>query len=70
MEIISTFGVWQWIGLALLGWLGWDLVSGHVYSYRSVYRSEEPLYYWAMIALWSVVAAGCFWGMDQILPAG
>ena len=67
MELLETLTVWQWIGVALSLWVAWDLVTGHVYSYRSVRRRDEPVYYWAMMLIWSAVAIWCLFGADILL---
>lgn len=53
-----AWSAWHLVGLALVVWVGYDLVMGYTYSYRAVLRSEEPLHYWLTMCLWAVVAAG------------
>ncbi len=69
MEYLSYLSFWQWIGILLSLWVLWDLFTGHVYSYRSIYRSEEPGYYWIMMLIWAAIAAWCLFGMDPLLSA-
>lgn len=51
----------QILGVALLGWVLWDLFTGRVWLHRAYDRSAEPFGYWAGMGLWSLVAASCFW---------
>lgn len=50
---------WFIIGIALLIWVLYDLFSGTVWSYRKIYRREEPVAYWFTLAIWFVLAIGC-----------
>ncbi|MEC7289225.1 MAG: hypothetical protein VXW22_03930 [Pseudomonadota bacterium] len=70
MDVLYGLSVWQWIGAGLTLWVVWDLITGHVYSYRSVYRAEEPGYYWVMVVVWAAVAAWCLFGMDALIGSG
>lgn len=51
----------QILGVALVGWVLWDLFTGRVWLHRAYDRSAEPFGYWAGMGLWSLVAASCFW---------
>ncbi|TDF42171.1 hypothetical protein EYS14_04895 [Alteromonadaceae bacterium M269] len=49
-----------WLGIALVVWLIYDLISGSSYLWRAYRRSEEPTKYWLTLLLWSLVAVSCF----------
>lgn len=49
--------VWFYIGIALLLWVVYDLVTGKVWSYREIERKNEPAMYWVFILAWFVLAA-------------
>jgi len=60
---MDGFGLWHLVGVALLLWVGYDLVMGYTYSYRLVLRSAEPLHYWLTLLVWLAVAcATLYWG--------
>ena len=48
--------IWQWVGLALVVWLSWDLINGYTLAHRVIYREREPLLYWLFVSLWAVIA--------------
>ena len=51
------------LGVALLAWVLYDLVTGKVWLHRAYRRSEEPAGYWLTMGLWLLVALSCFyWG--------
>ncbi|ASP34571.1 hypothetical protein [Labrenzia sp. VG12] len=51
------------LGIALLVWVLYDLVTGKVWLHRAYHRSEEPAGYWLTMGLWFLVALSCFyWG--------
>jgi len=50
---------WLIIGILLLIWVVYDLISGTVWSYRKIYRREEPGLYWLFTAIWFVLALSC-----------
>ena len=59
---MTGLGVWQWVGLLLGLWAGYDLLAGYTYTYRKILRSQEPLLYWCVLGLWIVLALSCwFW---------
>jgi len=49
------------LGIALLLWVGWDLLNGSVWLHREFQRAEEPVAYWLTLLLWLAVALSCFW---------
>ncbi|OUR93234.1 hypothetical protein A9Q81_15345 [Gammaproteobacteria bacterium 42_54_T18] len=49
------------VGGFLLLWVLADLLSGKVYLHRAFLRSQEPLSYWFVLALWLLVALSCFY---------
>lgn len=51
--------IWLIIGIVLLIWAVYDLFSGTVWSYRKIYRSEEPEAYWITLIVWFVLAFSC-----------
>ena len=58
---MMALSAWQWVGVGLVVWVAYDLFAGYGYSYRLVHRAEEPVHYWLMIALWSLVAGVTLW---------
>lgn len=50
---------WLIIGLILLIWVVIDLISGTVWSYRRIKRSEEPGMYWLFTTIWFGLAISC-----------
>lgn len=57
---ISAFPVSYWLGLGLVLWLLYDLVTGSAYLHREFQSDIEPMGYWLTMLLWSAVAASCF----------
>lgn len=53
---MESFNVWTLVGVALLVWVGYDVLMGYTYSYRLVLRQTEPLHYWGTLAVWFSVA--------------
>jgi len=49
-----------WLGVALVCWLIYDLISGAVYLHRHIERESEPGLYWFTMLTWGVLAASCF----------
>lgn len=47
---------WLIIGFILVVWVIHDIIKGSVWSYRKIYRSDEPFLYWIFIIIWSTVA--------------
>ena len=52
MEITA----WQFVGLALIIWVMYDLIMGYTYLHRKIIRKYEPLFYWTILAIWLVIA--------------
>lgn len=50
----------QILGLLLLAWVAYDLVSGKVWLHRAFERQTEPLQYWLTVLLWFLLAVSCF----------
>ncbi|WP_305986847.1 hypothetical protein [Roseibium sp. MMSF_3544] len=51
------------LGIALLVWVAYDLVTGKVWLHRAFHRASEPAGYWLTMGLWLLVALSCFyWG--------
>lgn len=48
--------LWQWVGVALVVWLLWDLYAGTTWIHRTVYREYEPSLYWVVMSVWAVIA--------------
>ncbi len=48
--------LWQWVGVALMLWLAWDLIAGYTYIHRKVKRIEEPALYWVVMLVWAAIA--------------
>ncbi len=52
--------IWQIIGIGLLLWVVFDLLTGRTWLHRKFERAQEPLAYstilltWLLIALWSL----------------
>ncbi|MCV0424893.1 MAG: hypothetical protein K5905_05450 [Roseibium sp.] len=54
----------QWmtiLGILLLIWVIYDLMTGKVWLHRAFRRTEEPKGYWVVMTLWFVVAVSCFY---------
>lgn len=51
--------LWILIGGALALWAAWDIWAGYTYLHRPIFRSDEPLAYWAIIGVWVSLAAWC-----------
>ena len=49
------------VGIALLAWVAWDLITGRVWLHREFERSHEPGEYWALMALWLALALSFFY---------
>lgn len=49
-----------WIGIALVFWLIYDLISGAVYLHRHIERESEFGLYWFGMLVWGALAASCF----------
>ena len=53
-----------WLGIALLAWVAWvawDLLAGSVWLHREYRRASEPVAYWLLMAIWTLVALSCFY---------
>jgi len=48
------------LGIALLVWVLYDLVTGKVWLHRAYTRAEQPAGYWLTMGLWLAVALSCF----------
>ena len=57
---INSLPLSYWLGFALMLWLIYDLVMGHVYLHRDIDVESEPLSYWLVMLLWLAVAVSCF----------
>lgn len=49
------------LGILLLMWVAYDLVSGSVWLHRQYQRQHEPVGYWCAWLLWLAVALSCFY---------
>lgn len=49
------------LGILLLIWVIYDLMTGTVWLHRAYRRTEELAGYWAGMGLWFVVAVSCFY---------
>ena len=47
---------WFYIGIGLLLWVLYDLITGSVWSFREIKRSEEPGQYWFWMFVWVLLA--------------
>lgn len=54
--------IWYIIGIALLCWVGYDILAGYTYLHRVILRDEEPVFFWSMMLVWVALAISCFWG--------
>ncbi len=53
---------WTYVlGIALLAWVAYDLFAGATWLHRPFYRADEPLVYWSVLLLWTLVAVSCFY---------
>ncbi len=59
--------IWRVIGVLLVAWVAWDLYAGYTLGWSKVERADNPILYWSLIAIWSSLAASCFysWGEDD-----
>lgn len=48
---------WQIIGGFLVLWVIYDLIAGYTYLHKKIERKYEPLQYWSVLAMWSLIAA-------------
>ena len=48
--------IWLIVGIALLVWTAYEVYTGTTWLHRKVARTEEPLFYWILIAVWAVLA--------------
>ncbi|CAM3748596.1 hypothetical protein [Parendozoicomonas haliclonae] len=51
----------NWLGIALLVWVAWDLWAGSVWLHREFTRQYEPVAYWCLMLVWLGVAVSCFY---------
>ncbi|MGY0219602.1 hypothetical protein ACWJJH_19790 [Endozoicomonadaceae bacterium StTr2] len=49
------------LGIALMLWVCWDLITGSAWLHREYHRSSEPFGYWCTLLLWLGVAVSCFY---------
>jgi hypothetical protein len=56
---------WLIIGIALVIWVLYDLISGKTWSYREIWRKYEPWQYWFFTSLWLVLAGISIYGGMQ-----
>ncbi len=45
--------LWELVGYGLLGWACFDITKGRTYLLRSISRSEEPVFFWAVALAWA-----------------
>lgn len=55
---------WNIVGVALLGWVAWDLYAGYTVLADVVYRDQEPTLYWIAIAIWGALGISCFFSWE------
>ena len=53
-------GVWSFIGVGLLVWVGYDLYAGYTLLWDTIYRDQDPVGYWLILGLWFLLAISCF----------
>ncbi|MGH1378946.1 MAG: hypothetical protein ACRBB3_09010 [Alphaproteobacteria bacterium] len=58
--------IWTYVGVALLGWVGYDLYAGYTLLWDIIYRETDPVSYWIVLAIWFALAVSCFfsWGEE------
>lgn len=52
--------IWFFIGIALIIWVVYDLFMGVTWTYRAVYRKNEPWAYWLVTLFWFFIAVASF----------
>jgi hypothetical protein len=57
---ISNIPMSYWLGVGLILWLLYDLVTGSAYLHREINSDTESSAYWLTMLLWAAVAASCF----------
>ena len=59
---------WYWVwGLFFLYWAIAAIVTGQVFVVQTVYRSENPVLFWAIAATWLILSAMSIF-FDLVLP--
>jgi len=48
--------IWLYVGIALLIWDVYEIITGSTWIHRKVRRADEPLLYWILIAIWAILA--------------
>lgn len=48
--------IWFYIGIGLLLWVLYELYYGVTWTWRPIYRTEEPGKYWLVTLIWISVA--------------
>ena len=56
---------WRIVGVLLLGWVGWDLYAGYTLLHEFIYREENPVMYWSVLAGWFALAVSCFYSWSD-----
>lgn len=49
------------LGIILLIWVAFDLLTGTVWLHREFTRQQQPVAYWSTLSLWTIVAVSCFY---------
>ena len=55
---------WKVVGVALLGWVAYDIYAGYTLVWDVVHRDRDPVLYWIVVGVWFVLAVYC------LLPSG
>jgi len=48
--------IWLYVGIALLIWDVYEIITGSTWIHRKVTRVKEPALYWILIAIWGILA--------------
>lgn len=48
--------MWYIASILLILWVIYDFITGEVWSYYKIKKSEEPLKYWFFMFIWTVMS--------------
>lgn len=55
--------IWPVVGVGLLIWLSFDLLTGRTWLHRRYSRVSEPCAYWSILLVWFVIA---LWSLGTV----
>ncbi|MEM7009031.1 MAG: hypothetical protein AAF462_07860 [Thermodesulfobacteriota bacterium] len=48
--------IWLIVGIALLVWDIYEIITGSTWIHRKVARAKEPALFWVLVTIWGILA--------------